>query len=111
MSPARIGFDKVGTSSEEPPEEVKGSGAGGGDKEVKIDLNDELGSLLDSLNTWREKIVVGELPGISKLSHPVELKLLDLLISQLDCELISHKMIVASLEKRVDGVVQKGCEL
>jgi len=37
-SPARIGFDEVGASGEEPPEEIKGSGPGRGEKEVEIDL-------------------------------------------------------------------------
>ena len=50
MSLAHIGFDVVGALGEEPPEEVEGSGLGGGDKEVEIDLDDKLGSLLDSLN-------------------------------------------------------------
>ena len=101
MSSALIGLNEVGFSGEEPPEEVKGSGPGGGDKEVKIDLNDEPGSLLDSLNAWREKVVVGELSGNPGLSRSVELKLLDLLTSQLDLELISHNMTVVGLRKRV----------
>jgi len=41
ISPACIGFDEVGALKEDSPEEVKGSGPVGGDKEVKIDLNDE----------------------------------------------------------------------
>ena len=49
---------------EEPPEEIKGSGPGGREAEVKIDLDDEPDSLLDSLNAWREKVFVGELPKI-----------------------------------------------
>jgi len=40
---------------------------------------------------------VGELSGILRLSRPVELKMLDLLTSQLDHELISHNMTVADL--------------
>ena len=81
----------------EPPDEVEGSGLVGGDEEVKIDLDDEPGSLLDSLNDRREKVAVGELPGISRLSLPVEFKLLDLLTSQLDRELVSHIMPVTDL--------------
>jgi len=34
-----------------------------GDKEVKINLDDEPRSLLDSLNARRKKVAVGELPG------------------------------------------------
>jgi len=64
MSPARIDFDEVGASGEEPPKKVKGSEPGKRDKKVKIDLNDEPESLLDSLNTWRVKVVAGELLGI-----------------------------------------------
>ena len=45
--------------------------------EVEIDLHDELGSLLDSLNVWWEKVAVGELMRIPGFSHHVELKLLD----------------------------------
>ena len=56
---------------------------------VKIKLDDEPESLLDFLNSWREKTVVGKLPGIPGLSRPVELKLLDLITSQLDRKLIS----------------------
>ena len=78
---------------------------------MKIDLNDESRSLLDSLNAWREKVVVGELPGIHGLSHSVELKLHDFLTSQLDLELISHNTIVADHKKRVNDVLQKGHEL
>ena len=89
MSPARIGFDEVGASGEESPKEVKGSGPLGRDKEVKIDLDDDFGSLLDFLNAWREKSYRGDLPGILGLSRCVELKLLDFLTSQLDREFIS----------------------
>ena len=53
MSPVRKGFNRAGSSGVERLEEVKGSGSVGGDEEVKIDLNDELGSLLDFLNAWR----------------------------------------------------------
>ena len=49
--------------------------------EMEINLDDESGSLLDSLNALREKVTVGELRGIPELSHPVELELLDLLTS------------------------------
>jgi len=111
ICPARIGFDKVGTSGEEPPVEVKGSGPGKRDKEVEIDMVDEPGSLLDSLNAWREKVAMGKLPGIHRLSRPIEHKLLDLLTSQLDRELISHNMIVAGLKKKADGVLRKWLEL
>ena len=78
---------------------------------MKIDLDDEPRSLLDFLNTWREKVAVGKLPGIPELSHPVEFKLLDLLTSQLDRELVSHNMIVAGLQRKLDGILQKGREL
>ena len=71
-------------------------------------MDDKLRSLLDSLNAWREKVAVGELLEVPRLSRPVELKLLDLLSSQLDCELISHNITVAGLKKRVNGVLQKG---
>ena len=50
---------------------------------MEIDLDDKPGSLLDSLNVWRE-VVAGSLWGIPGLSRRVELKLLDLLTSQLD---------------------------
>ena len=50
MSTTRIGFDRAGSSGVEPPKEVKGFGPVGGDEEVKIDLDDEPGSLLESLN-------------------------------------------------------------
>ena len=55
MSPARIDFDEVGASAEEPLDEVNGSGSSGGDKEVEINLNDKLGSLLNSLNQCERK--------------------------------------------------------
>ena len=71
----------------------------GRDKEVKIDLDDEPESLLDSLNTWREKVAVGEFPEIPGLSRLVKPTLLNFLISQLDRELISHNMIVVGLPK------------
>ena len=48
---------------------------------LKIDQDDEPRSLLDSLNTWWENVTVGELPESPGLSRPVELKLLDLLVS------------------------------
>jgi len=73
---------------------------------VEIDLNNEPESLLDSLNTWQEKVAVGDLPGIPRLFRPMELKLLNFLTSRLDCELISH--FVAGHKKRVDDVLQKG---
>jgi len=46
---------------EESPEEIKGSGLRRRETEVEIDVDDQPGSLLDSLNAWREKVVVGEL--------------------------------------------------
>ena len=104
-SPACIGFKEVCASGEEPPEEIKGSEPGRRETEVKIDLDDESGSLLDFLNSWWEKVAMGELPGIPGFSHPLELKLLDLLTSQLDRELISHNTIVAGDKKRVDDVL------
>ena len=69
---------------------------------MEVDLDDAPGSLLDFLNAWREKVAVGKFLGIPGLSRPVELKLLDLLTSKLDHELISHNMTVAGLRKRVD---------
>ena len=83
----------------------------GRDEEVKLDLDDEPELLLDSLNAWREKVVIGELPEILRLSRHVELKLLYLLTSQLDRELVSHNVTVADLQRRMDGVFQKGRKL
>jgi len=54
---------------------------------------------------------MGKLLGIPGLFRPLELKLLNLLTSQLDRELISHNMTAAGLRKRVNGVLQKGREL
>ena len=50
MSPVCIGFEGVGSLGVEPLEEVEGSSPVGGYEEVQIDLDDESGSLLDSLN-------------------------------------------------------------
>ena len=50
----------------------------------------------------------GELLRILELSHSVELKLLDFLTSQMDCELISHNMNVVGHKKRVQGILQMG---
>jgi len=75
---------------------------------VEIDLDDEPGSLLDSLNACREKVAVGELTKIPGLSRPAKLNLLNVLTSQLDRELISHNTIVAGHKKRADDVLQKG---
>jgi len=61
---------------------------------VEIDVDDEPGSLLDSLNALREKVAMWELPVIPGLSHP-KAQATRLLTSQLDRELISHNMIVA----------------
>ena len=44
-------------------------------------------------------------------SHCGVVKLLDLLTSQPNRELVSHNMIVAGLRRRVEGVIQKGREL
>ena len=52
---------------------------------------------------------MGELPGIPGLSRPVELKLLNLITSQLDRELVSKNMTMVGLRKKVNGVLQKGC--
>ena len=52
-----------------PTKEIRGSGPGKG--EAEIDLDDEPESLLESLNAWREKMAMGELPGIPGLSRPV----------------------------------------
>jgi len=49
--------------------------------------------------------------GIPGLSRRVELKLLDLLISQLDRELISHNVVVGDLQRRVDRVLWEEREL
>ena len=110
-SPTLLGFDEARASGEEQPEEIKGSGPQRREVEVEIDLDDEPRSVLDSLNVWREKVIVGELPRIPGLSRPVELELLDLLTSQLDRELIAYNTIVAGHKKRVDDVLKKGCEL
>ena len=45
--------------------------------------------------------------GIPGLSRHVELKLLDLLTSQLDHELISHNVTVGDLQRMVDRVLEK----
>ena len=74
---------------------------------MEIDLDDEPRLLLDSLNAWQEKVVVGELSGIPGLSCSVELKLLNFFTSQLDRELISHNTIMTSHKKRVDDIFQK----
>jgi len=63
------------------------------------------------LNVWWEKILVGEILGISGLSYSIELKLLNILTSQLDRELISHNMTMVGLRKSMDEVPQKGPEL
>jgi len=68
-------------------------------------MDNEPESLLDSLNAWQEKITAGSLWGISGLSHHVQFKLLDHLTSQLDCELVSHNVTVADLQRRIDGVL------
>jgi len=80
-SPACIGLEEVCALGEKLPEEIRGSGPGKREAEVGIDLDDKPGSLLDSLNAWREKVAIGDLPGIPGLSRPVELKLLDFLTS------------------------------
>jgi len=41
------------------PEEIKGSGPHRKGAEVEIDLKDDPGSLLGSLNAWREKVIMG----------------------------------------------------
>jgi len=64
--------------------------------------------LLDSSNVWREKVVVGSFWGIPGLPRPVKLELLDLLTSQLDCELTSHNTKVESLKRQMSVVFQKG---
>ena len=69
MSPTHIGFDVVGSSGAELPEKVKGSDPIG-DKEMKIYLDDEPRSLLNSLNAWQEKVVVEELPEILSFLTP-----------------------------------------
>ena len=78
---------------------------------MEIDLDNEPESLLDSLNVWREKVVAGSFWGIPGLSCHVELKLLDLLTSQLDRELISHNVNVGDLKRKMGEIFQKGHEL
>ena len=78
---------------------------------MENDLDDEPKSLLDYLNAWREKVIMGELPRIPGLSRSVELKLLDFLTSQLDRELIAHNTILAGHKKRVNDILKKGREL
>ena len=70
-SPSCIGFEEVRASGEELPGEIRGSRPQRREVEVEIDLDDELGSLLDSLNAWLEKVIVGELLRIPGLSRPV----------------------------------------
>ena len=76
---------------------------------VEIDLDDEPGSLLDFLNAWW-KVAASSFWVIPGLSRHVELKLLDLLTSQLYRELISHNVRVKD-KKMTDRVFQKGHEL
>ena len=109
--PTCIGLEEVCASGEKLPEEIRGSAPGKREAEVGIDLDDKPGSLLDSLNSWREKVAIGDFLGIPGLSRPVELKLLDFLTSPLDHELISHNMIMAGHKKRVDDVLQNSPEL
>jgi len=49
--------------------------------------------------------------GITRGDHSVDLKLFDLITSQLDRELIFHNTIMAGHKKRVDDILQKGREL
>jgi len=58
---------------------------------VEIDLDDEPGSLQDFLNAWQRKVAKSSFQTIYGLPRSIELELLDLLISQLGRELISHK--------------------
>ena len=97
--------DGAASSGVKFSEEAEGSAPEGRDAWVEIDLDDEPGSLLDFLNVWREKVAAGLFRGILGLSRPVEVKLLDLLVSQLDREFVSHNMMVKSLEGRMSGVL------
>ena len=49
--------------------------------------------------------------GIPGLLFHVEIKLLDLLTSQRECELVSHNVIAANLQRRIDRVLEQGHEL
>ena len=84
-------------------EKAEGFDAEGGDEGVEVDLDDEPGLLLDFLNTWR-KVITSSFWLISGLSHHIEIKLFDLLTSQLHHELISHNVMVEDLKKRIGGV-------
>ena len=70
MSPNRIGFDRAGSSGQEPQEEVKGSGPVEGDDKVEINLDDEPGTFVRLLNAWWEKVVIREIPKILGLARP-----------------------------------------
>ena len=58
-SPACIDLEEICALGEDPHEENKVSWPWRRKAEVEIDLDDEPGSLLDSLNAWTEKVVVG----------------------------------------------------
>ena len=73
---------------------------------MEIDLDDESGSLLDFLNAWR-KVTMSSFWVIPRLSRHVEVELLDLLTSQLDCDLISHNVTMEDLRKKMGGVFCK----
>ena len=78
---------------------------------MEIDLDGESGSLLDFLNAWQKKVAASSFRVIHGLSCHIELKLLDLLTSQLDRKLISHNVTVEDLRKKMSGVFPKGREL
>ena len=67
---------------------------------MEVDLDDEPGSLLDFVNAWRKKVATSSFRVIPGLSYHIELELLDLLISQLDHELISHNVTVEDSKRR-----------
>ena len=110
MSPACMNSNEAGSSEVKLSREDEGFDPEGENARVEIDMDNEPKSLLDSLNTWWE-IVADPFKGIPGLFRHVELKLLDLLTSQLDHELISHNVTVEDLKKRMGGVFQKRREL
>ena len=110
MSPACMNSNGAGSSEVKLSREDEGFDPEGENARVEIDMDDEPRSLLDSLNTWRE-VVADPFQGIPGLFRHVELKLLDLLTSQLDRELISDNATVGDLKRRMSGVFQRGREL
>ena len=56
MSPACMNSNKTGSSEVKLSREDEGFDPAGENARVEIDMDDEPGSLLDSLNTWREVV-------------------------------------------------------